>query len=224
MEEFWQEVLDIEDPWKVSGVSLEGGDVGKENISDFSRDFGTAYISRIRKNFPSAKITGDRFHLVKMANTALNDTKCEEIKLAVNRIKAKYLLLRNSSDLSPEEKEMRDRICMDNEVLGIAYRLKESLCSTYLLGDAYAAADHLTGWIRWARMTRLYHFVALADTVEKHMALIKSRARGFKRAENLISMCYLVSAQEKTDLYGRGVCSSGRARNRFHSNQRRTFS
>lgn len=35
------------------------------------------------------------------------------------------------------------------------------------------------------------------------IAEIKRRARGFSDVENLIPMCYLVSAQEKTDMYGR---------------------
>jgi len=199
-----------------------------ENITDFSCDFGNTFIAGIRKYFPTARITGDRFHLIKLANTALNDTKCGELKLSVNRMRAKYLLLRNPAKMSEDDLALKDKICQDNEVLGIAYRLKESLCSLYLLEDPYSAEEHLFSWMRWARNTRLYHFVKLADTVEKHMAhilqwfasrltnalmegtnslisVIKSRARGFKHPQSLISMCYLVSAQEKTDLYGRGV-------------------
>jgi transposase len=207
-------------------LAEHGGKARK--ISDFSCDFGRAYISGIRKHFPLSKITADRFHLVKMANEALNDTKCGELKLAVNRMKAMYLLLRNPKNLSCGDLVLRDRICRDNEVLGIAYRLKESLCSLYSMGDVYSAEQHLKGWIQWARMAKMYHFVKLADTVEKHAAhilqrfssrltnavlegtnsmisVIKSRARGFRRTESLISMCYLVSAKEKTDMYGRSV-------------------
>lgn len=200
----------------------------RENITDFSCDFGNTFVSAVRKYFPSSKITADRFHLIKMANTALNDTKCGELRLTVNRMKAKYLLLRNPSKMSPEDLLLKDKICRDNEVLGIAYRLKESLCSVYFLDDAYSAEEHLKGWMRWAKMTGLYHFIKLAGTVEKHIAhilqwfnsritnavmegtnsmisVIKSRARGYKHASSLISMCYLVSAQENTDMYGRGV-------------------
>lgn len=95
----------------------------------------------------------------------------------------------------------------------------------YEMDDAYMAADHLTDWIRWARLTKLRHFVTLADTVGRNIAHIlqwftsrlsnavlegtnsliaeiKRRARGFSDVENLISMCYLVSAQERTDMYG----------------------
>jgi transposase len=201
---------------------------GPENITDFSCDFSNTYIPAIRTYFPRSKITADRFHLVKLSGTALNETKCGEIKLSVNRMKARYLLLRNPSKMSAEDLLLKDKICQDNEVLGIAYRLKESLCSVYMMDDVYPAEEHLKSWIRWARMTDLYHFVKLAGTVEKHMAhilqwftsritnavaegtnsmisVIKSRARGFKHVHSLISMCYLVSAQEKTDMYGRGV-------------------
>ena len=197
-----------------------------QNIADFSTDFGAAYIADVRKYFPGSKITVDRFHLEKMANQALNDTKCGELKLVVNRMKVRYLLARRQDRLSEADLALREQICQDNEVLGIAFRLKESLCLVYEMDDAYMAADHLTDWIRWARLTKMRHFVTLADTVERHLphilqwftsrlsnavlegtnsliAEIKRRARGFSDVENLISMCYLVSAQEKTDMYGR---------------------
>lgn len=58
-----------------------------QNIADFSTDFGAAYIADVRKYFPGSKITVDRFHLEKMANQALNDTKCGDLKLDVNRMK-----------------------------------------------------------------------------------------------------------------------------------------
>jgi transposase len=201
---------------------------GSENITDFSCDFGKTFVHAIRKYFPNSRITADCFHLVKLANEALNDTKCGELKLTVNRMRAKYLLLRNPARMTEEDLALKDKICQDNEVLGIAYRLKESLCSVYMMGDAYLAEEHLKGWMRWARMANMYHFVKLAGTVEKHIAhilqwftsritnavmegtnsmisVIKSRARGFRHVRSLISMCYLVSAQENTDMYGRGV-------------------
>ena len=141
-------------------------------VTDFSTDFGAAYIAAVRKYFPGAKVTVDRFHLVKLANQALNDTKCGELKLEVNRMKVRYLLARRRDRLSEADLALRERICQDNEVLGIAFRLKESLCLVYEMDDAYMAADHLTDWIRWARLTKLRHFVTLADTVERNIAHI----------------------------------------------------
>lgn len=114
-------------------------------------------------------------------------------------------------------------MCQDNEVLGIAFRLKEPLCSVYSLDDADMALAHIKGWLEWARMAKLRPFARLADTVEKNLAhilawfvsrlnnavmegtnsmisVIKSRTRGFRDVQNLIAMCYIVSAQERTDM------------------------
>lgn len=197
-----------------------------KNITDFSCDFSSAYISGIRKHFKKAAVTCDRFHLVKLANEAMTKTNYGEVKLAVNRMKLKYILSKNDRNASDEEKEVRDKVCRDNEIIGISYRLKESLVSVYGMGDAKTAVAHLKGWIRWARESGLPRFATLAGTVEKHIAhivrwfkseisnavmeginskisLIKNRARGYRNCDNLISMCYVVSDRRRTDLYGR---------------------
>lgn|GEM_PF-5941620 len=72
----------------------------------------------------------------------------------------------NSSNLSEEGRELRDRISQDNEVLGKAYKMKESLCSVYLLDDVYAAEDCLKGWMALSKLGR---FVRLAKTVGRHI-------------------------------------------------------
>ena len=87
---------------------------------------------------------------MKLANDAMNDVNFGKMKLAVNRMKVKYMMVRNSGSLTDGEKELRDRICEDNEELGHAYRLKESLVSVYSMGDADIARDHLLGWVSWA--------------------------------------------------------------------------
>ena len=64
------------------------------------------------------------------------------------------------------------------------------------------AADHLTDWIRWARLDN-----AVLERTNSLNAEIKRRTRGFSNVENLISMCYLVSSQKETNIYGRTVTS-----------------
>ena len=197
-------------------------------VTDFSTDFGAAYVSAIRKHFPKARITADRFHLVKLANEALEDVKFGEVKLVTNRMKLRYLMCRREDRLSEADLELRNKVCQDNEVLGIAFRLKESLCMVYSMDDAEMALGHFKGWMEWARMTKLRPFARLADTVERNLAhilawfvsglsnavmegtnsmisVIKSRARGFRDVRNLIAMCYIVSAQERTDMYGESM-------------------
>jgi transposase len=198
------------------------------NVTDFTCDFSSAYISGIRKYFKKARITGDRFHLVRMANDALEKTKCRELVLSINRMRAKYLLLRSSKNLHQNEIEMRDKICKDNEKLGTAYRMKESLCSVYFFDNVEDAKDHLRSWAGWAGSSGLYHFVKLAGTVKKHAAhilawfvtrlsnavlegtnslisLIKHRARGYHKVESLMAITMLTVTGSKCDMYGRGM-------------------
>lgn len=198
------------------------------NISDFTCDFGLPFRSGIARYFPGARITADPFHLIKLANDALNDIKCKELPLAVSRMKARYILLRKRSNLDGEQMRIMEEICMNNETLGYAYRLKESLASVYMMGDKETARSHLLSWIRAASGRTVRRFNSLARTVESSMesilnwydthltnavlegtnsviSLIRRRSRGFRTSANLIDVCYLVSDKKCTDLYGRKI-------------------
>ena len=102
-------------------------------------------------------------------------------------------------------------------------------------GTDFGSADHPTDRIGWGRFTKLRHFVTLADTVERNIALIlqrftsgfsnavleeinslmaeiERRARGFGDVQNPIPICYPVSARERTDMYGRTLWHPSRPR------------
>lgn len=68
-----------------------GGD--RRNVTDFSTDFGKAYISGIRKHFKKARITADHFHLVSLANSALAGVRFSAMGYTLNRMKISYSLL-----------------------------------------------------------------------------------------------------------------------------------
>ncbi len=46
--------------------------VEPDQITEASIDLSPAFISGIKKNFPQAEITFDRFHIVKLLNEAMN--------------------------------------------------------------------------------------------------------------------------------------------------------
>ena len=197
-------------------------------IRDFTCDFGLAYISGIRLYFRNARITVDPFHLMQMANRALNDVKCKEYPQTVSRIKARYILLRRGDSLDENQQRIREEICMNNEKLGFAYRLKESLSMVYSFGDRETARNHLEGWIRVAGGRTVRRFNSLARTVEHAMeyilnwydshltnavlegtnsliSVIRRRSRGFRTSKNLIDICYLTTDKRHTDIYGRSI-------------------
>jgi transposase len=59
-------------------LEARGGD--REAISDASIDMGAAFEAGIKENFVNAKITFDKFHVIKLANEAVDEVRREEAK------------------------------------------------------------------------------------------------------------------------------------------------
>lgn len=195
-------------------------------ITDFSTDFGSAYISGIGKYFKNAEITTDRFHLAQLANDAVSDTRCSTIGLAVNRLKAKYLLARNGEDLEPHEKEVLETVLKANPELTDAYALKEYLLSVYSLDTREMAETHLDYFVCAASKSKSGPMKSLAETVAKHrdrilnyfrtkltngrvegvnnlLNRVKARCYGFHSMENFIDMIWITASRIRTDFYGK---------------------
>ena len=59
---------------------LESKGVDKQQIEQISMDLSPSFISGATEAFPSAKITFDRFHVVKLLNQAMNQVRITERK------------------------------------------------------------------------------------------------------------------------------------------------
>lgn len=195
-------------------------------ITEFSCDFGQAFISGIRKYFRKASIVGDRFHLAKMANEALADVKFSTKGLEISHQRAKYILARKSSDLRGKQKQWAQEILEANPNTALAYRLRDSLMEVYLMGDRETAKLHLQSWVTATAFSRLGPFKRLSRTVRNHFEMIlnwynrsttnaslegtnnllnkvKSRCYGFHKVESFIDLAYLVASNSRIDLYGK---------------------
>jgi len=60
---------------KSIGQHLEGKGVPKSQITQLSMDLSPAFIAGAAESFPSAKITFDRFHIVKLLNDAMDKVR-----------------------------------------------------------------------------------------------------------------------------------------------------
>ena len=49
-------------------------------MTDASIDMGAAFEAGIKKNFPNAEITFDKFHVIKLANEAFDQVRREEAR------------------------------------------------------------------------------------------------------------------------------------------------
>ena len=80
---------------------LEAHGGKREAVSDASIDMSAAFEAGIKENFPNAEITFDKFHVIKLANEAVDQVRREEARNKGRR----YIFLKNVDYLTLEEKE-----------------------------------------------------------------------------------------------------------------------
>src|SRR6204780_1195411 len=83
-------------------LEAHGGD--RQAVSDASIDMGAAFEAGIKENFPNAAITFDKFHVIKLANEAIDQVRREEAKHNDWIKGTRYLWLKNLQNLDAEEK------------------------------------------------------------------------------------------------------------------------
>jgi len=196
---------------------LEKHNGSAENITDVSCDMSKAYIFGVNEALPNAKITLDRFHVMKLANKAVDDVRKDVQKDKKESLKIKYQLLMRRKKLSkdfPDELKKLDIVLKENILIGSAYVLKEMLGDLYLLESEDVGLVHLDKWIVLASAGVHDSMKKLSETISKYKELIlqwfssrisngimeginsviqavKRMARGYRVRDNMITMLYL---------------------------------
>lgn len=81
-----------------------------ENIKQVSCDVSPAFIKGAREELPEAQVTFDKLHIVKIINEAVNAVRKEEAKTSPLLARARYVLLKNESNLTGKQKIICDRL------------------------------------------------------------------------------------------------------------------
>jgi transposase len=156
-----------------------------QRLEAVSMDLGLAYASITRARARGARQCADPFHVVKLANDALdkarrgawNETRRrdrpEKGPLGANLKKGtperwikqtRWALLKDYDALSEAQIDILHALRKQNSVLYRAWQLKEALRDLYKLKPA-DAPEHLEWWLRWASRSRIASFVKLAKTI-----------------------------------------------------------
>jgi transposase len=113
----------------------------RESVLEVAIDMWGGFTNIVKIVFPNARITYDRFHVMKSVNKELNkiikQTKTETKKLNIKHMK--YILLKNNNKLTEEEKEKLERILNCSKRLREAYELKEEFRAIY---ETYQTPEH----------------------------------------------------------------------------------
>lgn len=201
---------------------LESKGVAREQITQLSMDLSPAFIAGGAESFPAAKITFDRFHVVKLLNEAMDKVRRVE-RIEHDELKGhKYLFLKSKQNLSERQQaSLADMIELFPN-LGKAYRLKVLFNDLWEMRSKETASAFLTDWCNEVDEAKIPAFMAFAKTVKSHWSgivhfvesritngvleginskvqLAKRRARGYRNTGNFINMIYFLCGKLKFD-------------------------
>ena len=182
-------------------------------------DMSRAYIAGVGKHLPRAEITFDRFHVIQLANAALEEVRRAEVRHEPMLKNSRWMWLKDKHRWSARQMEQHHALSRMHLKTGRAFRLKEALRNIFTeVSNKSEAETLLEGWIRWARRSRLEPFKKLALTLKAHWQGIlngfdsqlsngtveatngliqaaKARARGYSTKRNLITIAYLIGGK-----------------------------
>ncbi|GFO74462.1 transposase, ISL3 family [Bathymodiolus platifrons methanotrophic gill symbiont] len=201
---------------------LENKGVEKEQIEQISRDLSPSFIAGAAEAFPSAEITFDRFHVVKLINEAMNQVRISERKEHDALKGHKYTFLRNRENLTNKQEVSLAEMIDLYPTLGQAYRLKELFNDLWSMPDKVSAEAFLKQWCEEVEKSKISAFMKFVKTVRSHWSgiihfvetkitngileginskvqLAKRRARGYRNINNFINMIYFLCGKLKFD-------------------------
>jgi transposase len=190
-----------------------------EQIELVSMDMSPAYRKGVREHLPQARIVFDRFHLMQMAGTALDEVRKELRRDGAELAGGLWALRGNEWTRTEEQTALRQQLCRQYPKLARAMLLRETL-QDILAGEDPAA---LRWWVTRARKSRLAPFRKLADSVREHwegivafletrvtngvieainglLQLAKRLARGFRSFRNFRLMALLKAGRLQLQL------------------------
>lgn len=160
---------------------FEGLDLSaRQAIQYVTMDFLEAFRSAVRATVPDAdaKIVHDKFHLVKAANDALEQTRRSEMahyrdKQEPDSVKllksARFALLRRGTELKDRHQEQVDMVDEWFHDTGDAYRMKESIRVILSETCAETVKGKLEEWAAWVKTSRLEPMKKVAHLVLTRM-------------------------------------------------------
>ena len=124
---------------------------GKESIQYVAMDMWQPYKDAVEVSLPQARIVIDKFHVVKMANEAMERVrKSYRESLTPNQRRGlmhdRFVMLKRESELNDREVLLLSGWLKNYPELGLAYRLKEDFVKIY---DAKTKEDALRRFVAW---------------------------------------------------------------------------
>lgn len=140
------------------------------NVTDVSCDMSPAFIKGVKENLPEAKITFDKFHILKLINEAVDEVRRMEAKDNPLLKGTRYIFLKNDKNLSQAQRDTKAALQLSklNEKLFRALSLREAFQQLYAASTENDFEVLLKRWYFWATHSRLDPMKKVAKTIKKH--------------------------------------------------------
>ncbi len=122
-------------------------------MTDASVDMGAAFEAGIKENVPNAEITFDKFHVIKLANEAVDQVRREESRNNFQIKGRRYFLLKNVDHLTQEEKEALSRLEAQNLDTIQAMQIRLNLQQPFAMSAQRPGASSTAGTPGFRRAT-----------------------------------------------------------------------
>lgn len=140
----------------------------KENIKDVSCDMSPAFIKGVTKELPNAKITFDKFHILKIINEAVDSVRRAEAKTNPLLKGARYCFLKNSQNLTKDQKAKKESLSELKLKSMRALQIRETFQEIYKANTFEEFKLLLSKWYFWATHSKLKPMVKAAKTIKNH--------------------------------------------------------
>ena len=188
-----------------------------DSITDFCCDMSPAFISGIEMNLPDAKITFDRFHVMKIMGEAVDQVRRSEQKEHKELKNSRYIWLKNPENLTQKQRFQYESLSKLNLKTARAYQIRLNL-HEFWDQPPETAESYLKRWYFWATHSRLKPVIEVAKTIKRHWEGIvnfiktkinngileginsviqaaRNRARGYRSVKYFIAMIYMIAGK-----------------------------
>jgi transposase len=194
---------------------LESHGGARHAVTDASIDMGAAFEAGIKENFPNAEITFDKFHVIKLANEAVDEVRRQEARNNFQIKGRRYIFLKNVDNLTLQEKQILSQLEAQNLDTTQAMQIRMNLQQLFTM-DARTARRFLDRWNAWVQVCDLAPMKKLARTImTKSKGILRSietglsngvleaingnvqaakrKAKGYRSKRNLKAIVYLIA-------------------------------
>lgn len=187
------------------------------SIEEVAMDMSQAFQSGVQEFLPGACKVFDRYHVMALAGTALDQVRREVAHEEGGLEKGAMWSLRGNRDrLNAQQSEQRKRLCRQYSKLGRALSWREFLADTWRYAAREDAEEHLRAVYSWGRRCRLEPIKRLCATLKRHwdgildyyhhwttsavmeglnskLQLARKRARGYRNWKNFRTIAYWIA-------------------------------